>query len=305
MARSEPETLLLEFKTTSSEDLGTHASRRQLSEVIAGFANADGGLVIWGIGARRGEDGIDCARELKPLTNPALFASRARSLHPDATSPSVEGVEHRAIERHDGTGFVVTRVPASDSGPHMAKFGEDRYMRRSGDRIIRMEHYEVADMFGRRRRPVIQFTYALSYSTRHLAARDLWEWEFSIVLALCNSGRGPARAPYLALRVAGGHIDPFGLNGNGQAGLPRVASAGLPGWTAFGGSMDTAIHPRTQHDVTSIIVRRPIKVSSLSDVAIEFRATADGIELQHGNVVISSAELKEALPASELQGPEG
>ncbi len=158
-------------------------------------------------------------------------------------------------------------------------------------------------MFGRRRRPVIELAHRLRFSSRHPATRDVWEWEFSIVVGLSNSGRGPARAPYLALRVTGGHFDPYGLNGNGGNGLPRLASAGLPGWTAFGAPMDTVIHPKTRHDVTSIRVRTPTNVASLADIAIEFRATADGTELQEGKVVISRQELRLALPAAELPPP--
>jgi len=47
----------------------------------------------------------------------------------------------------------VTIIPESAAGPHMAKLGEDRYYKRNGSSFIRLEHFDLADMFGRRMRP--------------------------------------------------------------------------------------------------------------------------------------------------------
>lgn len=66
-----------------------------------------------------------------------------------AASPIVDGVEHKKIEAEADEGFGATFFPASDSGPHMAKLGSDRYFKRSGSQFLRMEHFEIADMFGR------------------------------------------------------------------------------------------------------------------------------------------------------------
>ena len=37
----------------------------------------------------------------------------------------------------------------------MAKLGEDRYYKRSGDSFYRMEHFDLEDMFGRRPKPLL------------------------------------------------------------------------------------------------------------------------------------------------------
>jgi hypothetical protein len=39
----------------------------------------------------------------------------------------------------------------------MAKLGEDRYYKRSGDSFYVMEHFDLEDMFGRRQKPKLQF----------------------------------------------------------------------------------------------------------------------------------------------------
>jgi hypothetical protein len=82
-----------------------------------------------------------------------LFISRLNELTGLAVSPIVNGVKHKPIQTSPNKGFAVTLIPESDSGPHMAKLGEDRYYKRSGASFYRMEHFDIADMFGRRQRP--------------------------------------------------------------------------------------------------------------------------------------------------------
>ena len=75
-------------------------------------------------------------------------------------SPIVEGIRHKSLETNSGKGFAATLVPESVSGRHMAKLGEDRCYKRSGDSFYVMEHFDLEDMFGRRQKPKLRF-YAL------------------------------------------------------------------------------------------------------------------------------------------------
>ncbi|MCC6649751.1 MAG: ATP-binding protein [Candidatus Eisenbacteria bacterium] len=301
VARREPETLHLEFKRAADEEFAKQPTRSKLAEMISGFANSDGGIVVWGVDARP-LDGIDAARELAPLKRPEVFASRLKALLPDATTPAVEDVLVRVLSCEDGQGFVVTLVPASDGGPHLAKYSEDRYIRRTGDRFVRMEHYEVADMFGRRRRPVLSLRHTLRFDSTYPLTRESSEWRLDLILAVGNSGRGVARAPYLALRTSTNRavLAPYGLTGNGGDGLPRLASVGGPAWAVFGGSMEMVVHPGTRHDVTKYSLRFPNRLSALEAVRIDYRLTAEGSTLVEDGLVITPDDLAASIPPTEL-----
>jgi len=65
----------------------------------------------------------------------------------------VDRILHKKIEIGKDKGFAATLIPESDSGPHMAKAGEDRYFKRSGGSFYQMVHYDIEDMFGRRKKP--------------------------------------------------------------------------------------------------------------------------------------------------------
>jgi predicted HTH transcriptional regulator len=149
------EHLHLDFKTINNANLNGRDDKRSLATAISGFANSSGGLIVWGIDARKNAREVDCAvgrEEIAPIN---LFLSRLNTLTGEAVSPIVDGIRHRAIKTTEDKGFAITLVPESESGPHMAKLGEDRYYKRSGDSFYRMEHFDLEDMFGRRQRPFL------------------------------------------------------------------------------------------------------------------------------------------------------
>jgi len=151
------ENLHLDFKTVKNADMTATDDKRNLARGISGFANSNGGIIVWGVDARKNADGVDCANSIAEISKPALMVSRLNTLTGDATSPIVDGIRHKAITNPEtNAGVVVTLVPETDSGPHMAKLGEQRYFKRSGDSFYQMEHFDLEDMFGRRQKPRLE-----------------------------------------------------------------------------------------------------------------------------------------------------
>ena|SRR6266436_6382370 len=98
-----------------------------------------------------------------------------------------------------------------------------------------MEHFDLEDMFGRRKKPKLRLE---AQVTR---ARD------EIVLRIRNEGRGTAKAPYLFLSIP----EPFGfalhgVDGNGRDGLVKLASGENDSRKRrYGADLNTVIHPNT------------------------------------------------------------
>jgi len=151
------EHLHLDFKTLRNAELTSGDDRRNIARCISGFANSSGGIIIWGIDARKNSDGIDCATAIVELRKPAVLVSRLNTLSGDATSPIIDGLRHKPIgNTESGGGVVATFVPETDGGPYMALLGEQRYYKRSGDSFYQMEHFDLEDMFGRRQKPNLE-----------------------------------------------------------------------------------------------------------------------------------------------------
>ena len=150
------ENLHLDFKTVKNSNLRGGEDKRILAKCLSGFANSGGGIIVWGVDARKNDQDIDCASALAEIAPIKRFLSRLNELTGEAVSPIVDGIRHKAIEMTRNRGCAVTLVPEGQSGPYMAKLGEDRYYKRSGDSFYRMEHFDLEDMFGRRQKPRLQ-----------------------------------------------------------------------------------------------------------------------------------------------------
>lgn len=283
VARRQEENLHLDFKLLNDAGLSSKEDRKNLACSLSGFANSSGGLIVWGVDARKNSDGIDCAIDLKPIQQITLLIGRLNSLTGEGVDPSVAGVRHRAIETGNGCGFAITLVPESDTGPHMAKLGENRYYKRIGDGFYRMEHYDIADMFGRRRKPKLVVFYRVTgmYS------------QAEIHLGIRNDGRATARAPFLAFDNAGPlQRSQHGLDGNGSEGLTwlRAAHSGFQ-W-AYGGGMDFALHPNMAHEIASLTLGIPARAEPETDLLIRYAVACEDQSIEHGSIVVPINELR-------------
>ena len=125
------EHLQLDFKIVNSAELTNRDDKRNLAKALSGFANSSGGIIVWGVDARKNQDGIDCATPpLLPIAPIRRFLTRLNELTGEAVFPRVDGIRHKLIEQAPNSGFAVSLVPESDAGPHMARLGENRYYKR-------------------------------------------------------------------------------------------------------------------------------------------------------------------------------
>ncbi len=186
VADRQEEHLNLEFKTVKNASLNLPEDKQNFARALSGFANSSGGIVVWGVDARKNADGVDCASELIPIVNARQLVGRLNQLTGEAVTPLVDGVVHKAIEAEENKGFAVSLIPESVSGPHMGKLGEHRYYKRSGDSFYKMEHFDIQDMFGKRLRPDLKI---ILEHVEILTADNFEE----LKLSFQNTGRAVAR----------------------------------------------------------------------------------------------------------------
>jgi hypothetical protein len=204
IAQKQEEHLHLDFKTVANSDLSSKEDRRNLARSISGFANSNGGIIIWGIKARKNADNIDCAMEIVEISKPDLLVSRLNSLTGESTSPIVDGVRHRVItDPITASSVVATLVPETDSGPFMARLGEQRYYKRSGDSFYQMEHFDLEDMFGRRQKARLEII---------PEQKEAKEGVETIVILLLNTGRAVARHSGFLMRWENAELLEVGSN---------------------------------------------------------------------------------------------
>jgi hypothetical protein len=271
------EDVSLDFKRVTEDSI-----KRSLAKAVSGFANAVGGLVVWGVDARKNGDGVDCVTGLVEVSPLAALVTRLNELTYGAASPAPDVVRHRGIEvSGPDCGVALTIVPQTDSGPHMAGFGDHRYYRRTTTGFPPMEHYEVADLFGRRRRPVLTVL-------AEVVDQD------NVLVSIANEGRGAARAPYLALQPQSPYgVSAFGADGNGGTGLRRlVVGNAASGEARFGGDGNVVIHPGQRLDVTRLWLglHRPSGFIPPPMTVVRYRVGAEDSALIEGAIEVRLRE---------------
>lgn len=282
ISSNQEENIYLDFKSINKADLSQSDDKKNLAKALSGFANSSGGLIVWGVEARKNSDGIDCACGLIEIQPLSLFIARLNEMTGRAVSPIVDGVRHKPIHTTGDEGLAVTLVPESDSGPHMAKLGEDRYYKRSGDSFYKMEHFDLEDMFGRRRKPKL----ILVGRQYRRGGRPV-----NYILGIKNIGRGTAKAPYLRLKIPQPYmLDRLGLDGTHRDGLPRLRHAGSPLEPRFGANADVVIHPGTIHEVCSIAIDPSVLMTPHEDAAIEYGVAADDVQTFNSSIIIKNID---------------
>lgn len=186
------EHLQLDFKRINNSNLNGADDKKTIAKSISGFVNSSGGIIIWGIDARKNDDGVDCAVEAVHLSQLATFISRLNEISSQAVMPMVEGIKSRAFDIGDNTGFAATLVPESDAGPHMAKLGEDRYYKRNGQNFYKLEHFDLEDMFGRRQKPNLEIEFVQK------EILDV-KFRYGLEISVSNVGRNIAKYTSIVL----------------------------------------------------------------------------------------------------------
>lgn len=291
------EGLQLDFKRKSDPrcPILNRDDKKYLGQALSGFANSMGGVLIFGVDARKNADGIDCANAVAPFKEPAKFADEVGRLIPQYVMPRLEGFEVEVVYTADNSGCVAIRVERSERRPHMSMAPDDRrYYRRSGDSFFVMEHFEVEDALKRSTVP------SLSVSHRFVEQGSVsGRKQYRLILSIRNDSHVTARFPYLAIEyLSHGRLEKYGLDGNGRHGLPRT-SDGKTTW--FAGGADDVIHPGVEWDITAIGVERSRPdddVETLNGIdldkfklEVQFRVGCENSRASRGAIILHGTQL--------------
>ncbi len=289
------ESLTLEFKTKERADqVGlTRPDKKNLGRALSGFSNSVGGLLIWGVDARPDEDEIDCAQDLTPIASIGKFASDVSGLVTDYLMPPNEAIKVQDIPsvEVEGGGYLLVLVEPSELRPHMDMAPDDhRYYRRSGDRFVQMEHYEIQDMFNR----IAPVQLDVFYQFEGIKRR---EQKASIKFGMRNNTRLTAKFPYIHLKsFVGGQLDRGGPYGGSKFGLyPAQTHYGH----LFAGNANDVLHPGRELLVFGIDV--PLKAGAEGIMYTDAHLQTLTLELQVGCENSQMREMRIDLSAEELR----
>ncbi|HIF0232292.1 TPA: AlbA family DNA-binding domain-containing protein [Legionella pneumophila] len=196
------ENLFIDFKqiATKFDDKKLNDSdRKNYAKAISGFANSEGGVIVWGVECRNGPLG-DVATDKKPTKEPNKFASYLEGITSSCTLPPHTSVCNEVIYAKDDKdlGYVISYIPKSENSPHQVITGDKRYnyYLRAGSNFEPIPHGILAGMFGRRPQPKL----IMNFQAEPPIISDP-TITFSFYITVGNNGLGLANKLYLALNV--------------------------------------------------------------------------------------------------------
>jgi hypothetical protein len=185
------EELFLDYKRSStllpsprlSED-----DRKNLAKAISGFANSEGGLIIWGVDCRPTPDG-DVPVAAVPITQVTALKTLFDSALGGLTLPSHSGVENLAVPMNAaGGGFVITYVPVGLHVPYQCLYPRREYYIRAGSNFLPTPHGVLAGMFGRAPQPSV--APVISFQSVSLMSSPPPTIRVALIVGIVNGGRG-------------------------------------------------------------------------------------------------------------------
>ena len=269
--------------------------KKNLAKALSGFANSDGGVLIYGLVAAGGDKakgipdvvtGIDHIKRLNSLE------SELNSLVGQLTQPPVQNVKIlvREFKAQPNAGFILVHIPASDAGPHRS-VRDREYYRRHGSGFYPMEHFEIAEMFGSRLRPQLKFywTLRLWFGEGDPSTRIT---QVYFIVGLQNIGRGIARFPALVLSDVS--TEQYGLDGSGRFGLPKRATSDFHK-LVFGGGADDVIYPDSTLEITALNPKHEVAeyAPEFQPRVLKYELYAEGMMPIRDVITLDSATFKE------------
>jgi hypothetical protein len=214
---NKPENDFLEFKGAGK--ITEPQIKAYWSKALSGFANTEGGIVVWGIRATKipdpggGPRKIDCATDLDLVPKPSGLMQLLRDSRLEATIDPVLGVDMFPVDAGagDGSGFVVCLIPESTNKPHRAHLEEGRqYWQRIGDTFVIISHPLLRTLFYPQLKANLEVSVCIMFAKERTAGKDIGVIQFEATLY----NRGTSSAIEMFAKVVASHdLDRFG---NGQ-----------------------------------------------------------------------------------------
>ena len=283
------EHLQLDFKEVGDSSMDKN-DRKVFGKTMSGFANSSGGVIIWGVEAcRQNGEELDVACSLPMVKDATLLLNKLNEHTGTLVSPIVEGVIHEPIiANSEGAGFVKTLIPESLTGPHMSN-REKVYYKRSGDSFYKMEHFDIADMFGKRRKPELKLSLRKVTDERRCL----------LAFGIENVGRGSAKSPLIGISVSNPYQRwQYGIDGNGNTGLPELREQARSNpYTLYGGNTNFIIHPDTRLEIDQFVIRRDIyDTEQHAEVKIRYFLASEDTETIRNTVEIHFNDMRVSQP---------
>jgi hypothetical protein len=199
------ENLNLEYKSLELLD-----NPDKISIAASSFGNSAGGLLILGVPENSKTHLPD---RVEWSENPKHTGEQLEQILTSGIHPRIDGLTIVPVRKGAGVVFLVD-IPAGSNPPYMA--GDYRYYKRLNFQKTPMEAYDVSDLFGKRRRPVLGLTASVEPANEF----------YNVTIRVTNRGKALAKDIFVLMAIQGCEINSLdGFTRQGPGLITRYSSA--------------------------------------------------------------------------------
>ncbi len=137
--------------------------KEELAKDISAMANANGGILIYGIAEKAISNGCSIPDFMTPIASTDMTKDQLTQLLSSNISPKIPSIDIHVLQKDDGNIFVVS-VPKSTTA-HQNKINHLYHIRRNATVEV-MEDYEIRDVMNRQSNSPLEIDGCGIYKTR-------------------------------------------------------------------------------------------------------------------------------------------
>jgi hypothetical protein len=228
------------------------------SEAVSGFANTEGGVLVWGMDCRKKSDRVDAVTDAVPIPNPTSFRALLQENIHQTTDPPLGGIVIREVLSPSGAdGFVVCFIPEGENKPYRAEqAGKHKpYYFRVGDSFKVLNPALLRQMFYPKSVPRIRIEVTPMIEERNAGGTQV----FYVVFDVQISNIGQSTANELFVRAWSNWGQDFKNDGNHWIRVPGFGEAA-------GFECVRPLHPGTDLDLCRLQVSGRCRGNDLGSV---------------------------------------
>lgn len=181
------EGIYLECKSPLSPNLG-QGLKAQLAEAISGFANTEGGIIIWGISTtKHAHSDLDILSQIEEIGNCNNFMRQIEKNCPILTTPSITSIQNKIIKKkkEDSKGIVITYIPKGLGDPIQSNMDRHFYFR-NGDEFSKLPYEVLKRLFAATESPDLY----VIFNSQLVVQKENNIWEIPIIITNQSSAVG-------------------------------------------------------------------------------------------------------------------
>ncbi len=189
----------LECKNPISAESYNRDLKNTVANVISGFANAGGGIIIFGISTTQ-KEGMDLLTQIEPIGLVKKFAKKLEVSIPMLVEPAAKTAIKIITEKSgDSRGVVLLNVFPTKGDP-IRNIGNNHFFLRTSDQTPQMPYETIRRMFVGGSSPSI----ITSVSTSLIKRLDDGSWELPFLVG--NTVTFPAKSVTVSITIANSDV---------------------------------------------------------------------------------------------------